>query len=156
MERERTIQCLIIPLILIMLFGGCEDTTVPYTPEIIPFTTTPCLDLIAPGEAPRIVDTQAGYDSLFGDEPCPDSLIDFSRYTLLYQYYSGIGCESPFIEKSIVKDDMQRKIIFLIRIVEHGTCLPRWMGFQWALIPKVPAGYTVVFQKETIVDPSAT
>jgi len=156
MKRQSGHRLLVGSIVIAVLCGGCEDATVPYTPEIIPFTTIPCLDVTGPGETPRNINTQAEYDSLFGAEPCPDSLIDFSKYTLLYQYYSGTGCDDPFIEASITKDDMQRKVTFQIRIIEHGTCLPRWAAFQWALIPKVPAGYTVVFQKETIVDSSAT
>jgi hypothetical protein len=143
-----------VSILLCIVSGmlGCEDATTPSAPEVVSFTSIPCLDNAWVGIPPRIVNSQADYDSIIGGGWCPDTIINFSEYTLLGQNADGGGCVTPFYNITITRDHQRREVLFRVVVIEHGPCLRAWMAFKWVLIPKVADGYQVVFQRENVQD----
>jgi len=70
--------------------------------------------------------------------------INFSQNTLLGKWTSGGGCSIDFVRK-VYRDDGNKRIIYLINVVNEGTCSMMGESMNWILIPKVPSGYEVEF-----------
>jgi len=73
--------------------------------------------------------------------------IDFSQKTLLGKYTSGSGCSIDFVKK-VYKNDLSKKITYIIDVIEQGACEMAGFSSNWILIPKAPSDYTVEFQVE--------
>jgi hypothetical protein len=156
MQKESIRYYLTFMVCLITLLGGCEESVTPDTPEYLPFSVVNCLAFSSIGIPSHVFNSKAELDSVVTEWLCSETLIDFSIYTLLYQYAGSGGCEPSFLENSIIKDSQHKQIIYKLRIIEHGGCMPDLIRGQWVLIAKVPEGYQVVFQKERVRDRSAT
>jgi hypothetical protein len=83
-----------------------------------------------------------------GTDTCKHPIIDFSKYTLLGQSASAGGCKIPDYQIKAFRDYINRELIYKVKIVEHGTCLMAINKNKWILVPKIPTGYKVVFEKE--------
>lgn len=99
-----------------------------------------------------IINSQSEYEDLLKyksfDSQCENFVlpsIDFSNKTLLGKYASGGGCKVEFLKK-VYKDEKNKKIIFIIDIVEEGPCDMLEFNNNWILIPKIPSDYSVDFQ----------
>ncbi len=98
-----------------------------------------------------IVTTEAEYQNLINYRSpfskCTNFVlppIDFSQKTLLGKYASG-GC-SVYFAKKVYKNDSNKKIIYVIDVIEQGACESMIFSSNWILIPKIPSDYTVEFQ----------
>lgn len=104
----------------------------------------------APEDA--VITSQEEYEKLLeytSESPdCRDFVlpfIDFSEYTLLGKHAYGVGCSTTFV-RHVYKDTENKKIIYSIVVVEEGNCEMIGMSMNWIKIPKIPPGYTVVFE----------
>lgn len=70
--------------------------------------------------------------------------IDFSQKILLGKYVSW-GCSAD-ISKEVYRDDVNKKIVYSIHIVERGSCERLGMAMNWILIPKIPSDYNIKFK----------
>ena len=73
--------------------------------------------------------------------------IDFSEYTLLGQDATSGGCETPDYNVEIEKDGAD--IVYRLTIIRKGSCEMSILKNMWILVPKLPNGYTVKFEKVT-------
>ncbi len=73
--------------------------------------------------------------------------INFSQYTLLGKYAYGGGCSVSF-ERKIYKDEVNKRIIFSIKVIEKGPCEMLIGRMNWVLVQKIPSNYNVVFKIE--------
>ncbi len=72
--------------------------------------------------------------------------IDFDIYTLLGARMVGGGCAGPDVDLlEAFKDENQMKYIFRIQINWYGHCSMPLYGLVWALVPRIPDGYSVEF-----------
>ena len=71
--------------------------------------------------------------------------IDFSRHILLGQVAKGSGCSREF-KKNLYKDDINKRFIYVIKVIEHGGCKPLEIGFFWIKTSKIPEDYTIEFE----------
>ena len=99
-----------------------------------------------------VINSQKEYNSLLEFKSpadfCDDfklPTIDFSQNTLLGKYTQGGGCSINFV-RHIFKDDLNKKIIYSIEVVEEGLCKKLGMSMNWILTSKVPSDYSVEFQ----------
>lgn len=70
--------------------------------------------------------------------------IDFEKYTLLSHYAKGSGCTTEF-KKYVLIDELNKKVIFTIDVIENGSCEPVRRHRSSILIPKIPDDYSVDF-----------
>lgn len=71
--------------------------------------------------------------------------IDFSKKTLLGKHAIGTGCSIDFIRK-VYRNDLNKKIIYSIKVVEKGGCDMAGVSMNWILLPKLPPDYNVEFE----------
>ena len=72
-------------------------------------------------------------------------VIDFSKYSLLSKSTNGGGCSATY-QRKVLKDTKNRKIIYEISVDYEGVCDMLLGSRNWAIIPKIPDNYTVVFK----------
>jgi hypothetical protein len=70
--------------------------------------------------------------------------IDFTKYSLLTKSTNGGGCSASY-KRKILKDTVNRKIIYQISVDYEGACDMLLGSRNWAIIPKIPDNYTVEF-----------
>lgn len=70
--------------------------------------------------------------------------IDFSKYSLLSKLTRG-GCCTAKYERMVLKDSLNKKIIYSIMPKYEGTCEMLCGNFNWVLVPKILEDYTVDF-----------
>jgi hypothetical protein len=75
--------------------------------------------------------------------------IDFQKYTLLARKTQGGGCNVVYW-RGIYKDPVNKVIKYQIRVIYSGSCAMLIHNRNWALIPKIPDDYTVIFETEEI------
>ena len=99
-----------------------------------------------------IINSQEEYQSLLQFRPpvdfCQDfklPSIDFSQFILLGKYTEGGGCSIDFVRK-IYRDDVNKEVIYSIKVIEEGFCKKMGMSMNWALVPKIPSNYKVRFE----------
>ena len=100
-----------------------------------------------------VINTEAEYQDLINykssfSPSCTNFVlpsIDFSQKTLLGKYASGGGCSIDFTKK-VHKDDSNKKVVYVIDVIEQGMCEKLGFSNNWILIPKIPFNYTVEFQ----------
>lgn len=84
-------------------------------------------------------------------ERCLRSLdsVDFDRYTLLgVEFHSGHCRRPPELAWRVVRDDDNRRYLFIVDYGAEGRCRA-WNAYQlWVLVPKLPEGYEVVARVE--------
>jgi hypothetical protein len=73
--------------------------------------------------------------------------LDFSKKSLLAKYTSGGGCKVEFIRK-VYRDEVNKKIIYAIKILQHGSCKKKVASMNWIQIPPIPNDYQVEFHVE--------
>ena len=102
-----------------------------------------------------VINSQEEYEMLLkyvsGSPTCENFVlpsIDFSQSTLLGKYTYGSGCSVTF-ERHVYIDDANRQIIYSITVIEEGNCEMLGMSMNWIIIPKVPQGYSVVFEVQS-------
>jgi hypothetical protein len=71
--------------------------------------------------------------------------IDFNKFTLLSKRTAGGGCGVK-TERTILKDTGNRKIIYKITNDYTGKCYLYLFSYNYAIVPKIPVGFTVEFQ----------
>ncbi|MFZ2322183.1 MAG: hypothetical protein WAV89_00660 [Ignavibacteriaceae bacterium] len=80
-----------------------------------------------------------------GTENYTHPQIDFSKYTLLGQDANSGGCETPDYKVEIKKDGFN--VIYRLTVIPKGYCEMAILKNMWILIPKLPKGYSVKFEK---------
>jgi hypothetical protein len=83
-----------------------------------------------------------------GTENCSHPSFDFAKYALLGQDSHGTGCRQPDYTINVSSDNETRTVIFTVSILQHGLCEIAFNRNTWVLVPRLPPGYTVRFQKE--------
>ena len=78
--------------------------------------------------------------------------IDFSRYSLLGKQTTGSGCSREYI-KNVYDDNLGKRALYLIRIVENGSCEPAEYKSNWVLISKIDSSYEVKFEVNVTKQP---
>jgi hypothetical protein len=140
-------------LVLILLLASCNsDVSQPYVPTLIPHIVMPCLEDSYAFSPTLVIDTDSDYVRYVRTTACGDTAIDFSRYTLLGQNGNSGGCEKPFYELSVMRDDLKKVVHFKAVIMERGYCTVIQIKYLWILIPKVPPSYTVTFERQVLRD----
>ncbi len=91
-----------------------------------------------------IIDNDSAYYLNF-DEKCQPEKIDFSKFTILGNYASG-GCYATFI-RTVSIDEKNKKYTYLIDVNNCGLCSRAVISYNWVLVPKLPLGWKVEFQK---------
>jgi len=71
--------------------------------------------------------------------------IDFDKYTLIFMQTNGGGCSADF-DRKVFKDEENKNIIYEISVTYQGLCEMYITNKNWALVPKVPDDYSVVFK----------
>jgi len=73
--------------------------------------------------------------------------VDFSKKTVLGLWSEG-SCAATGFEKNVLRDDIQKTITYTVTVLESQlSCSgPGLEGLNLIAIPKVPAGYKVVFE----------
>ena len=100
-----------------------------------------------------VVRTQAQYDSLalrISGTNCTlggFTSVDFSQYSVLSMELAGSGCETKFCLK-VEDDDKLNQYRFIGKVIEIGGCEPWRQERFWAVVPKLPEGFTVSFEIE--------
>ena len=69
--------------------------------------------------------------------------IDFNIYSLLGYFTEGTCSLNN--TKEIVLDQRHRQYIYKIKVQEYGMCKMLVTTMNWALVPRLPGGYKVVF-----------
>lgn len=72
-------------------------------------------------------------------------MIDFNKYSLIGKYTSGGGCSVSYT-RQVFRDEKNKKYIYEISAEYSGTCRMLIININWALIPKIPKGYTIEFR----------
>ena len=152
MYSKNTVIRTIVVVTLFIFLQGCEDTSSPYSPELLPYSIIPCLRYVDAGIPSHVIETQTEYDSLISPRGCGNLQIDFTRYTLLGQNASGSGCTTPYIKLTVTKDIFTKEIIYRVQVLEHGPCDADWQDYRWVLISKIPEDFTVKFIRENVRD----
>ena len=107
-------------------FGSCIPPTLPQTEYIINNDTV--------------------YQQLLSYSVCTGyalPYIDFNQYTLLGKYATG-QCKVAF-HRQVLKDDGAKTYNFTIYVYDKGICKKEAIDMNWVTVPKLPQGYTVVF-----------
>lgn len=73
--------------------------------------------------------------------------IDFSEFTLLGLYMEGSGCSNRMV-RTVNKFENENRFHYKVTYLTCGICKPLRMYCNWVLIPKIPDGWHVTFQKE--------
>jgi hypothetical protein len=71
--------------------------------------------------------------------------IDFDNYTLIAKYTTGGGCEVERRRK-VYQADENDSYIYEIKERYKGGCHMLIMNMNWAVVPRIPEGYTVEFE----------
>jgi hypothetical protein len=71
--------------------------------------------------------------------------VNFSQYTLLGKYTEGSGCSIEF-QKKVYRNDTNKTITYVIKVVTDGSCDMLGTSMNWVLIPKIPLNYTINFK----------
>ena len=74
--------------------------------------------------------------------------IDFSKYSVLFQYTSTGGCFAVFL-RDVVKDDNNKKYIYTITDLRCGNLEPLYGHLNIVIIPKIEEGYSVEIIEKT-------
>jgi hypothetical protein len=123
--------------------GGDENLGIIERSIIIP-----CPNLN--GQQNFIIDNDSVYnrtfkDSLTGQIPCTLPVIDFNLSTLLGLYADG-QCEAKFI-REVNQINNENKYIYRVIVKQCGACKKLISSYNWVTVPKLPHGWTVVFEK---------
>ena len=105
-----------------------------------------------PDTAVRIFMTAEEAQAYTHSSPCkaPDiSGIDFSSHTLVAFNYSGVDCHSTFDFK-LTKYPEQKKWIYTVYVYDGGCRAAGGFYTQWAVIPKIPEGFTFTLKNAII------
>lgn len=145
------------PSPIIQLPSGNSTLTEIQYEDLSKFGSEGSLDCISTFDANNrekefVVNTEAEYQDLINykstSSRCTNFVlpaIDFSKKTLLGKYTSGGGCSIDFAKK-VYKDDSNRKVKYVIDVIEQGACEKLGFSSNWILIPKIPSNYIVEFQ----------
>ena len=90
-------------------------------------------------EEENIFDLKVSYDDGQTFEP-----IDFTIYTVLGKRASSGGCKVRFV-RDVKKNDISKKYIYTITVLQCGNCFSQDEIMNWVLVPKIPEDYTVEF-----------
>lgn len=73
--------------------------------------------------------------------------IDFTKHTLLGKYVGGGGCHLA-LDNKVYEDSVNKTITYLIKPKFSGSCMMYLYSWNWMLVPRLEAEYTVKFQIE--------
>jgi len=105
-----------------------------------------------PGLTPDVYDMMV-HESFYstlpfrGTEDCLEPIIDFDTYTLLGVAAHASGCEAPVIDVQYELDPNTDLATLTLTITEIGTCEILHSKNLWVLVPKIPLGAEVKFQR---------
>jgi hypothetical protein len=105
-----------------------------------------------------VIDNERDYKKIFDPQTMRESCadidpskrvpdVDFAKKTVLGLWSSG-SCADIGFEKRVLKDDIQKWVIYSVTIVsENMSCSgPGLEGLNLIAIPKIPPGYQVFFE----------
>ncbi len=101
---------------------------------------------------PYIIQSQGEYDKNLGantlNEACQKknfARIDYDKYSLLGNSYSGSGCSGEYDVK-VYRDDKKKSMLFESNFVTSGNCKMIINKAIWVAVPEFPSDYTVKFE----------
>lgn len=83
-----------------------------------------------------------------GTDSCNHPSINFNEFILLGLSAHGGGCRIPDYEIDVFQDDLNKEMIYKIKIIQFGYCSMAILKNKWVVVPKVPGTYRIIFQKE--------
>jgi hypothetical protein len=137
-------RILILFLISITIQSCEKDIDAGIIVEQMHFGT--CIPVNLPAEEYTIT-TDSSYQLLLGNSVCQNfSLppIDFNQYSLLGKFTRG-QCRVTF-KPQVVVSATSMQYVFTIYIFEKGSCKKEAQDMNWVLVPKLPPGYSVLFE----------
>ncbi len=97
-----------------------------------------------------LITNQREYEALFDTAgqlfPCSLPEIDFSKHSVLGLQTSG-QCQTKTIHE-VEKVEKDKKYHYCCVMKSCGTCKSLVISFNWVLVPKLPDGWTVTFEKK--------
>jgi hypothetical protein len=139
------------------LIGSCEKIEKPSDTNIKPvfkvqFLSGICTSTFLSSKYDEVIITdlqtfQSFIDSIISSDSYNDceivnvELIDFDKYILAGKKSNGGGC-SVTSDYSVIKDDINKKVIYNISVDYIGSCRLAFSSMHWALIPRLPENYT--------------
>ncbi len=93
-----------------------------------------------------VITSKTQFDELFVTPFGKDSLppIDFNQHTLIGCYITG-SCQLRIIREVSI-DASQKKYNYSILYKDNGACFAKAIDYNFVLVPKLPADYTVTFK----------
>jgi hypothetical protein len=94
-----------------------------------------------------IIDSDTAYQTFKAKADCENVLypnIDFSKYSLIGKSTKG-GCRATF-ETYVLSNSDDRTYEHTTIVKTKGLCKELALDISWVLVPKLPAGWTVVFK----------
>lgn len=98
------------------------------------------------GASNWVITNKAQFNELFNTALGIDSLppIDFNEHTLIGCYITG-SCQLRIIREVSI-DAAQKKYNYSILYKDNGVCFAKARDYNFVLVPKLPADYTVTFK----------
>lgn len=105
------------------------------------------LECVLSGQDNFVVRDSASFSDLFADCPTPFSIpaINFETASVLGISATATGCERYFRRRVEELPDEQI-YVYRLEIQECGMCEPLVLQNHWAVVPKVPDDYLVIFE----------
>ncbi len=139
--------------LILMLIGACTDYSQYPKIDFITFEMDDCHQEIVEGHF--AMTSQNQYEEVMAiflsDDisvsQCQNATlknIDFDEYSLLGYRKCGSGCETSF-EPTVYLDEVNKKYIFEVDVIEKGGCEPWVCSMNWILVPALPKDYFVEF-----------
>jgi len=75
--------------------------------------------------------------------------VDFSQYSVLGYHATGNGCNVNF-EKHVYRGDQDKTILYVLTVIEEGTCENVFHDRNLILVPRIPSGYEVIFSQSEL------
>lgn len=93
-----------------------------------------------------VIASQADLDSVFGTQfsNCEVPQVDFENEMVLGFVVEAAGCEVLF-HKDVQNIESLRRYLFTVTTQSCGNCRSKLYSYNWVLVPRLPAGYTVDF-----------
>ncbi len=136
-------------LIFILLLNACGKSPFCWGEDKNEGIIEQSIDLfcVSFGNDQPVIDSDSAYAAILSPDPqCKAPEIDFAKYTLLGQYVTG-GCTMK-LKRDVTVDEGQQQYVYQVTARDCGRCKKLVTAFNWVLVPKLPAGWTVRFELE--------
>ncbi|MBN2611982.1 MAG: hypothetical protein JXB00_10540 [Bacteroidales bacterium] len=160
MRKYTSNCCMLMILSILFVIPGCEKndelTDITNQVEFLEpnFFGTCFSGFFDEGYSEVVIKDEASYQE-FGDSVrihpfnlnCDTAVlpsIDFSKYSLIGKLTSVGGCNAYSV-RQVFRDENGKEIVYKIHVEYSGSCDMLIVSMNWALVPKIPKGFTVEF-----------